>query len=93
MKKFLILTCPFLAFCKTSGMERKGKMSDKEMAEIEDMLNTIGENDMRHIFIPPPPITELIHRDRRILCKVGSMSYCPGEYIFRKCLGNVHNVD
>ena len=66
-------------------MERKGDMSDKEMAEIEDMLNTVNDDgDMTNLVILPPPSTEMFHRDERILCKVGDKTYCPGEVLFRK---------
>ena len=66
-------------------MERKGDMSDREMAEIEDMLNTVKDDgDMTNLVILPPPFTEMAHRDKRILCRVGDKTYCPGEVLFRK---------
>ena len=36
---------------------------------------------------PAPPLTLLQHRDPRLLCRLGTRSYCPGEILFR-CRGN-----
>ena len=44
------------------GMVRRGRMSDTEVAEIEDMLNTSRMEDMDHLDILRPPHTLMRHR-------------------------------
>ena len=79
---FLICSIFFLGF--TFGMKRNGEMSDLEMAAVEDMLNDFNNIDfMKNLIIPAPPLTDMFHRDKRILCKVGDKLYCPGELLFR----------
>jgi hypothetical protein len=44
-------------------MERKGEMTDKEMAVIEDLLNRVKDDgDMVHLVVPPPPVSTMDHR-------------------------------
>ena len=66
------------------GMRRTGRLTDTDLAHIEDMLNSVeSEGDMTSITIPPPPHTQMRHRDRRILCRIGDKDYCPGEILFK----------
>ena len=44
------------------GMVRRGHMSDTEVAEIEDMLNTSHMEDMEHLDILRPPHSHMSHR-------------------------------
>ena len=44
-------------------MERRGEMTDKEMAVIEDLLNRVKDDgDMVHLVVPPPPMSTMDHR-------------------------------
>ena len=88
----LCLTCLFLPTLHCRGEVRRGEMSDKEIAAIEDMLNTVTDDDdvMNNLVVPPPPMTDMDHRDPRILCTLGNNTYCPGELLFS--LGNTHRV-
>ena len=61
-------------------------MNDVDVASIEDMLNTeagLGAAGLGGLLIPAPPLTLLRHRDPRLLCRLGTRSYCPGEILFR----------
>lgn len=51
-----------LAAAGVSGMVRRGHMSDTEVAEIEDMLNTSQMENMDHLDILPPPHSHMNHR-------------------------------
>ena len=65
------------------SMRRTGRLSDADLAHIEDMLNSVeSQGDMTSIHIPPPPHSQMRHRDRRILCRIGDKDYCPGEILF-----------
>ena len=67
----------------TEGTERSGRLTDTELADIEDLLNSVG-GEVRSIEISPPPQSDTPHRDKRILCRLGDNLYCPGEVLFRK---------
>ena len=67
------------------SMRRAGRLSDRDLAHIEDMLNSVeSKGEMGSIDIPPPPDSHMLHRDQRILCRIGDKDYCPGEILFRK---------
>ena len=69
-------------------------MNDVDVASIEDMLNTeagLGAAGLGGLLIPAPPLTLLRHRDPRLLCRLGTRSYCPGEILFR-CRGNAGHM-
>ena len=51
-----------LAAVGVSGMVRRGRMSDTEVAEIEDMLNTSQMEHMDHLDILRPPHSHMNHR-------------------------------
>ena len=75
----------FLLLTSVYSMERRGRLTDRDLASVEDLLNQMENNsDMRNIEIPPPPHTNMRHRDRRILCVIGDKDYCPGEVLFRR---------
>ena len=66
------------------SMRRTGMLSDRDIAHIEDMLNNVESNgDMNSIDILPPPDSDMLHRDKRILCRIGDKDYCPGEILFK----------
>ena len=69
-----------LASVSVHCVERGGRLSEADIAQIEDMLNE-SEGDIRSIEIPPPPLSELPHRG--IMCSLGGSHYCPGEVLFR----------
>ena len=59
---FLLLLGPTSGL-QTGQVERSGKMTDKELAEIEDLLNTVKDDgDMVDLKIPPPPVSVMEHR-------------------------------
>ena len=67
------------------GTERSGRLTDTDLADVEDLLNSVS-GEVRRIEIPPPPLSDSPHRDKRILCRLGDSTYCPGELLFRmKC--------
>ena len=49
------------------GMVRRGRMSDTEVAEIEDMLNTSQTEHVDHLEILNPPQSHIIHRHEALL--------------------------
>ena len=51
------------------GMVRRGRMSDTEVAEIEDMLNTSKTEHVDHLEILNPPQSNKIHRHGAIAHK------------------------
>ena len=67
----------------TEGTERSGSLTDTDLADIEDLLNSV-RGEVRSIEISPPPQSSTTHRDKRILCRLGDNLYCPGEVLFRK---------
>ena len=77
-------------YCNNDDLCAQGHMNDVDVASIEDMLNTeagLGAAGLGGLLIPAPPLTLLRHRDPRLLCRLGTRSYCPGEILFR-CRGN-----
>ena len=80
----VIIHLLLLLLNSVQSMRRTGRLSDTDIAHIEDMLNSLESNgDMSSIDIPPPPDSDMLHRDRRILCRIGDKDYCPGEILFR----------
>ena len=53
-----------LVLSAVSGMVRRGRMSDTEVAEIEDMLNTSQMEHVDHLDILSPPQSHIIHRHK-----------------------------
>ena len=51
-----------LVLSAVSGMVRRGQMSDTEVAEIEDMLNTSQMEHVDNLEILSPPQSQIIHR-------------------------------
>ena len=73
-----------LLLSSVHSMRRTGRLSDTDIAHIEDMLNSLeSHGEMSSIDIPPPPHSKMSHRDQRILCRIGDKDYCPGEILFK----------
>ena len=84
MEHCLLAIILLLLLPSVLSMRRKGSLTDSDLAHIEDMLNDIeSDGDLRTIHIPPPPHSQMTHRDERILCRIGDKDYCPGEILFK----------
>ena len=75
--------CSLVMSALVSGMVRRGHMSDTEVAEIEDMLNTSHMEDMEHLDILRPPHSHMSHRHEAAVhvstfgsCKFIQRGYC-----------------
>ena len=79
-----VFTC-LVILTSVDSTERSGRLTDTDLSHIEDLLNSVS-GEVRSIEIPPTPLSVSPHRDKRILCRLGDSTYCPGELLFRmKC--------
>ena len=63
MPLWFLLLLDLTSGLQTGQVERSGKMTDKELAEIEDLLNKVTDDgDMVGLKIPPPPVSVMGHR-------------------------------